>query len=96
MEHIRNKNKIKQHSKHKNPQKQGLKWWTIFQKNSGGVSSKRVIALVGVGICFGLLISGYISEKDIPEFAEVVFIGCLSLYGIDVIPTWSKQVVKNS
>jgi len=71
------------------------KWYTLFQKNSGGISSKRVIAILGVTISFALLISGYIQEKDIPEFAEVVFIGCLSLYGIDVIPSWSKTVNKN-
>ena len=71
------------------------KWYTLFQKNSGGISSKRVIAILGVAISFALLISGYIQEKEIPEFAEVVFIGCLSLYGIDVIPSWSKTVNKN-
>lgn len=79
----------------KNKPKSKLSWVTIFQKNSGGISSKRVIALVGVAICFGLLISAYIAGKDIPDFAEIVFIGCLSLYGIDVVPQWGKQIAKN-
>ena len=71
-------------------------WRTIFLKNSGGISSKRVIALVGVLICFILLISAFITTKEIPEFAEVVFIGCLSLYGVDVIPNfWSKTINKS-
>lgn len=71
-------------------------WRTIFLKNSGGISSKRVIALLGVGICFGLLIAAFVNEKEIPEFAEIVFIGCLSLYGVDVIPNfWSKTINKS-
>ena len=71
-------------------------WKTIFLKNSGGISSKRVIALFGVSICFGLLIHAYITEKSIPEFAEIIFIGCLSLYGVDIIPNfWSKSINKS-
>lgn len=70
-------------------------WHTIFIKNSGGLSSKRIIAIIGVLICFILLISAYISEKEIPEFADIVFIGCLSLYGVEVIPNfWSKTINK--
>lgn len=71
-------------------------WRTIFLKNSGGISSKRVIALLGVGICFGLLITAFITQKEIPEFAEIVFIGCLSLYGVDIIPNfWTKTINKS-
>ena len=71
-------------------------WRTIFLRNSGGISSKRVIALLGVFICFGLLIASFITSKGIPEFAEIVFIGCLSLYGVDVIPSfWSKTINKS-
>lgn len=71
-------------------------WRTIFLKNSGGISSKRVIALLGVGICFGLLITSFITQKEIPEFAEIVFIGCLSLYGVDIIPNfWTKTINKS-
>lgn len=80
-----------------NPKKNSrFDWRTIFLKNSGGISSKRVIALIGVGISFGLLIHAYITGKEIPEFAEIVFIGCLSLYGVDVIPNfWSKTINKS-
>lgn len=71
-------------------------WRTIFLKNSGGISSKRVIALVGVSICFGLLIAAFITQKDIPDFAEIIFIGCLSLYGVDIIPNfWTKSINKS-
>lgn len=72
-------------------------WRTIFLKNSGGISSKRVLAIIGTFICFGILIAAYIQQKEIPEFANVVFIGCLSLYGIDVLPNglWSKTISKN-
>lgn len=71
-------------------------WRTIFLKNSGGISSKRVIALLGVLISFSLLIASYIQEKTIPEFAEIVFIGCLSLYGVDIIPNfWTKTINKS-
>ena len=66
-------------------------WRTIFLKNSGGISSKRVIAIFGVLICFGLLIAGFIMEKTIPDFAEIVFIGCLSLYGVEMLPVWNKS-----
>lgn len=71
-------------------------WRTIFLKNSGGISSKRVIALLGVTICFGLLIAAFITEKPVPEFADVVFIGCLSLYGVEIIPNfWTKTINKS-
>jgi formate hydrogenlyase subunit 3/multisubunit Na+/H+ antiporter MnhD subunit len=69
-----------------------IKLITIFLKNSGGISSKRVISLLGTVICFSLLIAGFITGKEIPGFAEVVFIGCLSLYGVEKIPNfWNKN-----
>lgn len=71
-------------------------WYTIFLKNSGGISSKRVIALLGVGISFGLLIAAFITGKEVPEFGDLVFIGCLSLYGVEVIPNfWNKTINKS-
>lgn len=71
-------------------------WRTIFLKNSGGFSSKRIIAFLGVCICFALLIAAFITTKEIPDFAEVIFIGCLSLYGVEVIPNfWSKTINKS-
>lgn len=69
---------------------------TIFLANSGGFSSKRIIGIVGTFICFGLLIAAFITEKQVPEFGEIIFIGCISLYGIDTIPTfWTKNINKS-
>lgn len=71
-------------------------WRSIFLKNSGGISSKRIIAVIGCFICFGLLIAAFIFNKDVPEFGEVIFIGCISLYGVEVIPNfWSKTINKS-
>ena len=91
---MQNHQQFKQKTKKKDYSR--FDWRTIFLKNSGGISSKRVIALLGVGICFGLLIAAFVNEKEIPEFAEIVFIGCLSLYGVDIIPNfWSKTINKS-
>jgi len=73
-----------------------IKLITVFLKNSGGISSKRVIALTGCYICFGLLIFAFIFNKDVPEFGEVVFIGCLSLYGIEVVPNFGTKSINKS
>lgn len=71
-------------------------WRTVFLKNSGGISSKRIIALVGVLISFILLIVAFIEGREVPEFGEVVFIGCLSLYGVEAIPNfWQKNINKS-
>lgn len=71
-------------------------WITLLQKNSGGISSKRVIALLGAMICFGILIAGFITGKEIPEYADLIFIGSLSLYGVEIIPNfWSKSINKS-
>lgn len=68
-------------------------WRTLFLKNSGGISSKRVIAVLGVLISFGLLIAAFVTSKEVPSFGEVVFIGCLSLYGVEAIPNfWQKNI----
>ena len=71
-------------------------WYTIFMKNSGGFSSKRILAILGILLSFILLISAFIQEKEVPEFGEVIFIGCISLYGVDVIPNfWTKTINKS-
>lgn len=69
-----------------------VKLITILLKNSGGISSKRVISLLGTFICFSLLIVGFITGKEIPDFAEVIFIGCLSLYGVEIIPNFRRNL----
>lgn len=71
-------------------------WRSIFLKNSGGISSKRIIAVMGCFICFGLLIAAFVLSKEVPEFGEVVFIGCISLYGVEAIPNfWTKTINKS-
>lgn len=73
-----------------------LDWRTIFIKNSGGFSSKRIIAMLGSFICFGIFIAAYIQQKEVPDFGNVIFLGCLGLYGVELIPSgpWSKTVTK--
>lgn len=71
-------------------------WRTIFLKNSGGISSKRVIAILGTLISFVLLIAAFVLDKEVPEFGEVVFIGCLSLYGTEMVSGfWQKNITKS-
>lgn len=73
-----------------------LDWRTIFIKNSGGFSSKRIIALLGSFICFGIFIAAYIQQKEVPDFGNVIFLGCLGLYGVELLPQglWSKTITK--
>ena len=74
----------------KNPK---FDWRTIFLKNSGGISSKRVCGILGWGCCLGLLISGFILEKEIPQYAEMIAVISASLLGIDSITgIWQKTV----
>ena len=71
-------------------------WKTIFLRNSGGLSSKRILSIIGFLTCIGLLIAAFILDKDVPEFGETIFIGCISLYGIDKIPSfWQKSINKS-
>ena len=71
-------------------------WYTIFMKNSGGFSSKRILAILGILLSFILLTAAFIQSKEVPEFGEVIFIGCISLYGVDVIPNfWTKTINKS-
>jgi hypothetical protein len=68
-------------------------WRTIFLKNSGGISSKRVMGILGWICCLILLIVGFIFEKEIPDFAEIVVITSASLLGVDCITSiWTKNV----
>lgn len=69
-------------------------WHTLFLKNSGGLSSKRLLAIIGFVVCIVIFIIGFITEKDIPDFGETLLICCVSLYGVDVIPNWTKSINK--
>ena len=73
-----------------NPQ---FDWRTIFLKDSGGISSKRFCGLFGWIVCLGILIAGYIMQKDIPQYAEMISIISASLLGLDSITgIWQKSV----
>ncbi len=68
-------------------------WRTIFLKNSGGISSKRVMGILGWIVVLGILIAGFISEKEIPQFAEMTAIISASLLGLDSITSiWTKNI----
>lgn len=69
---------------------------TIFLKNSGGLSSKRILAVIGILVCIGVFIAAFITEKEVPEFGEFLLICCVSLYGVEIIPNiWSKTINKS-
>lgn len=71
-------------------------WRTIFVKNSGGLSSKRILSVIGILTCVVIFVLAYIQEKSVPEFGEVIFVGCVSLYGIDKVPNfWTKSINKS-
>jgi len=47
-------------------------------------------------ISFVLLIAAFVLDKEVPEFGEVVFIGCLSLYGTEMVSGfWQKNITKS-
>ena len=71
-------------------------WRTIFLKNSGGFSSKRILAIMGFVLSCVIFTVAFITEKDVPEFGETLLICCVSLYGVDVVPNfWSKTINKS-
>lgn len=68
---------------------------TIFLKNSGGFSSKRVLSVIGFLVCIIVFIAAFIFNKEVPEFGDILLISCLSLYGIETIPSfWTKSINK--
>lgn len=62
-----------------------ISWLTIFQANSGGLSSKRVAGLLGWLVCLILFTLGFWLGKQIPEFGDYVIITSTSLLGVDSI-----------
>lgn len=71
-------------------------WRTIFLKNSGGISSKRILSIIGVLTCIGVFVAAFILGKEVPEYGDILLISCISLYGVDVIPNfWTKSVNKS-
>ena len=73
-----------------------ISWKSIFQAHSGGFSSKRVFGALGMLICLGLLIAGFITEKPIPDFAELIYITSASLLGLDNVTDIFKKTVNKS
>lgn len=71
-------------------------WRTIFLKNSGGLSSKRVLGVLGIVTCILVFVAAFIFEKEVPEFGEFLLICCVSLYGVEIIPNiWKKSINKS-
>lgn len=73
-----------------------ISWKSIFQAHSGGFSSKRVFGALGMLICLGLLIAGFITEKPIPDFAELIYVTSASLLGLDNVTDIFKKTVNKS
>lgn len=71
-------------------------WETIFQAHSGGFSSKRIFGAIGILICLVLLVAGFIMEKPVPDFAELVYVTSASLLGLDNITDIFKKTVNIS
>lgn len=68
-------------------------WHTIFIRNSGGLSSKRICGVLGWLICLGLLVTGFVIEREVPQYGELIAIISASLLGIDsVTGIWSKSI----
>lgn len=84
---------MQKHQPKKFDEKISLK--TIFLKNSGGFSSKRVLSVIGFLVCIIVFIAAFIFNKEVPEFGDILLISCLSLYGIETIPSfWTKSINK--
>lgn len=69
---------------------------TIFLKNSGGLSSKRILSIIGILTCVGIFIASFITEKPVPEFGNMLLISCISLYGVEKIPDFKPKSVNES
>lgn len=79
-----------------NRKRENCSWKTIFFKNSGGFSSKRILSVIGFLTCVGVFIAAFILDKEVPEFGETLLICCISLYGVEAIPNfWQKTINKS-
>ena len=87
---------IRQHQRVKRKRFSRFDWRTIFLKNSGGISSKRFCGLLGWICCLGILIAGFITTKEVPQYAELIAVTSASLLGIDSVTSiWNKSVQEN-
>lgn len=70
-------------------------WRTMFLQHSGGLSSKRICGILAWMLCLGIFLSGFIMDKEIPEYGEIIAIIAASLLGIDSITgIWQKNISK--
>lgn len=68
---------------------------TIFLAKSGGLSSKRVAGILGWLVSLVIFILGFVFQKEIPEFGDMILIMSSSLLGIDsVAEVFQKRVDK--
>jgi hypothetical protein len=68
---------------------------TIFQKNSGGYSSKRVCGVLGWLILMFIFIWCTIVQSPSPNFTPELIAACVGLLGVDCITDAIKSKVKN-
>ena len=71
-------------------------WRTIFQAHSGGFSSKRIFGALGLTTCLCILIASFITGKNIPDFAELVYVTSASLMGLDNVTDIFKKNINIS
>lgn len=70
-------------------------WKTIFFANSGGFSSKRICGILAWIVVLVVFVAGFITQKEIPEFGDLVIITSASLLGIDSVANiFQKRVNK--
>ena len=67
------------------PTKKKIPLITLFQKNSGGLSSKRVCGVIGWIVIMFCCIWCVIKGVNAPDFATELIIGCISLLGVDSV-----------
>lgn len=72
-------------------------WKTIFLRDSGGLSSKRILGIIGFLVCTIIYIIAFFTGIEIPEFGELLVTISASLVGLDSITgIWNKAVTKSN
>ena len=69
---------------------------TFFLKNSNGYSSKRLLSIIGFLTCIGIFVAAFILDKEVPEYGDILLICSVSLFGIEVLPTFGKKSINKS
>ena len=73
-----------------------ISWKTIFQAHSGGFSSKRIFGALGMFTCLVILIVAFITEKPVPDFAELIYVTSASLLGLDNVTDIFKKTIEKT